>query len=194
MKTTLETIRQEALNNNVPIMPLESIQCVSDVLNENLAVSILEIGTAVGFSASALLDLNHDRKIDTIERDDLRYKEAVINIKALGFDDHITAFHMDAFDFHPKRAYDALIIDAAKAQNLAFFRLFFAFTDKVCIIDNMNYHGLTQDVSAIKSRRIRQMVQKINTFKDYLASRTDLIVEHLDVGDGLTIVKRRQAD
>ena len=63
---TLVAIRQEALDNKVPIMSLESIQFVSDVIYKNQAVSILEIGTAVGFSACALVDIDKNRKIDTV--------------------------------------------------------------------------------------------------------------------------------
>ena len=191
---TLVAIRQEALDNKVPIMSLESIQFVSDVIYKNQAVSILEIGTAVGFSACALVDIDKNRTIDTVERDVERFKEAEINIKAMGFENNINAHLCDAFDYKVERTYDALIIDAAKAQNLAFFRLFFAYTDKVCIIDNMNYHGFVDEegFTKIRSRRMRQMIQKIQTFKQYLDDRDDLIVEHSDVGDGITIVRRRR--
>lgn len=189
---TLENIRQKALQHNVPIMSLESIQYVSDVLSKNQAVSILEIGTAVGFSACALVDKDQSRTIDTIERDTNRYHEALLNIKAMGFEDHIQAIHTDAFDFDVERTYDALIIDAAKAQNLSFFRLFFAYTDKVCIIDNMNFHGyVDEELDTKPSKNVMAMVKKIRIFKSYLESRQDLEVVHSDIGDGLTVVKRR---
>lgn len=188
---TLENIRQKALQHNVPIMSLESIQYVSDVLSKNQAVSILEIGTAVGFSACALVDKQGDRKIDTIERDVQRYEEAVENIHSLGYQDKIQAYCTDAFDFKVKQSYDGLIIDAAKAQNLSFFRLFFAYTDKVCIIDNMNFHGYVDHLDTKKaSKRIASMVKKIELFKAYLDARTDLEVVHSDVGDGITVVRR----
>lgn len=190
---TLATIRQRALDNKVPIMSLDSIEFVTNALNQHRAVSILEIGTAVGFSACALVDKNPDFRIDTVERDEIRYSEALENIAALNYQDKIHAHLSDAFDFQVDRVYDGLIIDAAKAQNLAFFRLFFPYTDKVCIIDNMNYHGFTDEsgYQEIRSRRIRQMVSKIRVFKEYLASRSDLIVDHYDVGDGITIVRRK---
>lgn len=189
---TLDNIRQKALHNKLPIMSLDSIQFVSNVLSKNQAVSILEIGTAVGFSACALVDLDSSRIIDTVERDAERYEEALINIEAMGMNDAIHAHHTDAFDFKVPQIYDALIIDAAKAQNRSFFRLFFAYTDKVCIIDNMNFHGYVNQTSDLNpSKRIASMAQKIQVFKAYLESRSDLEVVHSDVGDGITVVRRK---
>lgn len=188
----LETIINYANEHNVPIMPVESIEFVSKTLTVNKAVSIIEIGTAIAYSASALALQDSERKILTLERDPNRYQEAIKNIKELGLEDRIQAVECDAHHYKVKGHYDALIIDAAKAQNLSFFKLYFAYTDKVCIIDNIDYHGFVEEnFDKIYSRNLRSMMRRIKEFKEYLNNRSDLIVTYHDIGDGMLVVKRR---
>ena len=136
-------MKRYAIEHDVPIMPNESIEFVSKTLNENKAATILEIGAAIAFSASALVLDNPKRIIDTLERDKSR--------------------------------------------------LFFAYTDIVCIIDNVNYHGFVDDsgFETIYSRSLRSMIKRIREFKEYLNSRTDLEVIVHDIGDGMMVIKRK---
>lgn len=189
---TLETIEKYALEHGVPIMSKESIDFVSETLKVNKAVSILEIGTAIAYSASALVLKDPSRNIDSLERDEIRYKEAINNLRSLKLENKIKLYCTDAHHYTPTRSYDALIIDAAKAQNLSFFKLYFAFTDKVCIIDNIDYHGFVEEnFDQIYSRNLRSMMRRIKEFKTYLSLRDDLIVTYHNVGDGMIVVKRK---
>lgn len=189
---TLETLENYASEHDVPIMSKESIDFVSKTLTENKAVSILEIGTAIAYSASALASQEPKRFIDTIERDQERFNLAIKNIKDLNLEDQIKAHCVDAHHYRVDRYYDGLIIDAAKAQNLSFFKLFFAYTDKVCIIDNIDYHGFVEDnFDLIRSRNLRSMMRRIQEFKAYLESRDDLEVNYHNVGDGMIVVRRK---
>ncbi len=189
----LDTMKRYAIEHDVPIMPNESIEFVSKTLNENKAATILEIGAAIAFSASALVLDNPNRKIDTLERDKTRYMLAIENVDKLGLSTSIHVILADAHHYCVEKPYDALIIDASKAQNLSFFKLFFAYTDTVCIIDNVNYHGFVDQAGfeTIYSRSLRSMVKRIREFKEYLNSRTDLIVVEHDIGDGMMVIKRK---
>lgn len=188
----LETLEIYAEKHDVPIMPKQSIEFVSKTLTENQAVSILEIGTAIAYSASALALSDSNRTILTLERDQKRYDEAIKNIERLNLTHQISAVNCDAHHYSVKGHYDALVIDAAKAQNLSFFKLYFAYTDKVCIIDNIDYHGFVEDnFDKIYSRNLRSMMRRIKEFKEYLNNRSDLLVTYHDVGDGMLVVKRK---
>ncbi len=193
MKHSLETIKAYAKTHRVPIMSDDSIAFVSDVLNEYQAAQILEIGAAIGFSSSALALNDPKRHIVSLERDDERVSEALVNVNGLGLSNRVQIVHADAHTYRVKQNFDALIIDASKAQNRSFFRLYFAYTDKVCIIDNVDYHGFvsSEGFESIHSRRLRQMVRKIQEFKTYLEGRSDLVVSHHDVGDGMLVVRRK---
>ena len=189
---TLETIEDFARDNDVPIMSRESIDFVSKTLKENKAVSILEIGTAIAYSASALVLEEPYRTILTLERDEERYDQANKNISDLNLKNQIQTVLTDAQHYSVEGHYDALIIDAAKAQNLSFFKLYFAYTDKVCIIDNIDYHGFVEErFDEIYSRNLRSMMRRIKEFKEYLNAGSDLISTYHDIGDGMIVVKRK---
>lgn len=188
----LETLEIYAAKHDVPIMPRESVEFVSKTLTENQAVSIIEIGTAIAYSASALALSDPMRTILTLERDTDRYHEANKNIEELNLSNQIEAVLSDAHHYKVRGHFDALIIDAAKAQNLSFFKLYFAYTDKVCIIDNIDYHGFVEEnFDKIYSRNLRSMMRRIKEFKEYLSSRTDLDVTYYTIGDGMIVVKRK---
>lgn len=191
---SLDELRQYAYAHRVPIVADESLKTLLNALKETDSRSVLEIGTAIGYSACAMALSDPSIHIDTIERDEVRYKSALENINALNLRHQIQPVLADALDHTVTRCYDACFIDAAKGQNLSFFRLFFAYTNKIMIIDNTNYHGFVEDdYDIIRSRRLRQMVDRIRAFREYLKTRSDLDVEVLDVADGMILVRRKQS-
>ena len=117
----IREIKQYAETNNVPIMMDDGINFLTTYILKNHVKSILEIGTAIGYSAimMALVDVNV--KITTIERDEVRYLEALKNVKLLGLEDRITLIYNDAFNVKLDDKFDLIFIDAAKAQSIKFF-------------------------------------------------------------------------
>lgn len=196
MKKTLNQIRDEALDQSVPIMSDHSIEFIARVASRFSCMKILEIGTAVGYSSLKLLSLLPEVHITTIERDEERYRQAIEHIQMLKAEDAITALRMDAFDYVPDEWFDLLIIDGAKAQNQAFFDRFFPFVSKrgVVIVDNIDFHGHVSLSNSLGNdrRNLRQMVQKIAKFEQYIYSREDLLVEKVDVGDGMMVIYRNE--
>ena len=120
----IREIKQYAETNNVPIMMDDGINFLTTYILKNHVKSILEIGTAIGYSAimMALVDVNV--KITTIERDEVRYLEALKNVKLLGLEDRITLIYNDAFNVKLDDKFDLIFIDAAKAQSIKFFEIF----------------------------------------------------------------------
>jgi predicted O-methyltransferase YrrM len=193
MKEKIEFIKQEALKQQVPIMCDESIEYIISNLLKYRCKSILEVGTAVGFSAISIANAINDVKITTIERDDDRFAKAKRNIEEMNLTQRIYPVYMDALDYLCTQTYDALIIDAAKAQNKTFFDRFFPFVKPrgIVIVDNLDFHGHNENVDLLTDRRnLRQMVNKIRAFEDYIKSRDDLDVERVFIGDGMMLIQR----
>ena len=87
-KKELEKIKQKALEEHIPIIMDDTLEVVDRILKEVQPKRILEIGTAVGYSAMCFSEyLQGDGKIDTIERDEERIAEAKVNIKNVGVED-----------------------------------------------------------------------------------------------------------
>lgn len=190
----IREIKKYALDNKVPIMVDEGIDFLTTFIIKNQTTNILEIGSAIGYSAIMMALANPNVKITTIERDHERYLEAVKNIKKLGLEDRITLIFNDALETTIEGKFDLVFIDAAKGQNIRFFEKFEPnLTDHgVIITDNIDFHGLVQkDVESIQSRNLRGLIRKIREYIDYLKNNPKYDVEFLKVGDGIAVARKK---
>ena len=189
----IKQIKDYAELNNVPIMMDESINFIMKYIKDNNIKNILEIGTAIGYSAIMMSSVDSDIFITTIERDEKRYLEALKNIKKLKLEDRIQLIYHDALDVKLEDTYDLILIDAAKAQNQKFFQKF----EKnlaprgTIITDNMQFHGLVeQENEDIKSRNLRQLVRKVKDYKTFLEKNIRYETKLYNIGDGLAISRK----
>lgn len=190
----IREIKKYALDNKVPIMVDEGIDFLTTFIIKNQTTNILEIGSAIGYSAIMMALANPNVKITTIERDHERYLEAVKNVKKLGLEDRITLIFNDALETTIEGKFDLVFIDAAKGQNIRFFEKFEPnLTDHgVIITDNIDFHGLVQkDVESIQSRNLRGLIRKIREYIDYLKNNPKYDVEFLKVGDGIAVARKK---
>ena len=186
----LQELRNYAEENNVPIMTTEGINFLTSYIIKHDIKKILEIGSAIGYSAIMMALANPNAEITTIERDEKRYLEAVKNVKKFNLEDRINLIYNDALDVKINGEFDLIFIDAAKAQNIKFFEKFsHNLTRRGTIItDNMNFHCLTdKDEKEIKSRNLRALVRKIKDYHKYLETNKKYDTEFLSLGDGLAI-------
>ncbi len=187
----IDEIREYGENNSVPIMSRDTITTIQNIIKENNVKTILEIGTAIGYSTICLASTGID-KIESIERDEDRYIKAVSNVEKSNLK-NISLNLMDAFDFNTEDKYDLIIIDAAKSQNKKIFEKFMNNLNQngIIIIDNLSFHGYVGKSNEIKSRNLRQMVRKIEKFIEYLKENKEFQVEFIEVGDTLGVCKRK---
>lgn len=193
----IKEIKKYAEENNVPIMQDDGIRFLMDFIIKNNINSVLEIGSAIGYSAIMMASANKNLKITTVERDQERYMEALKNIKLFNLEDRITLVFSDALDIDIDGNFDLIFIDAAKGQNIKFFEKFELNLNKggYIITDNMNFHGLVdKDPSEIESRNLRQLLRKIREYRDYLDTRKDYEIELLDTGDGIAVAHKKDND
>lgn len=189
----LEEIEQYALINNIPIMQKDGIDFLTQFIKENNVKKVLEIGSAIGYSAIKMALVNKEIKVVTIERDINRYNEAIKNISKFNLNEQIEIINIDAFDFDTNEVFDLIFIDAAKAQNIKFFEKFEKNLNKGFIItDNLNFHGLVTDESLIKTRNTRSIVRKIKEYIDYLKNNKQFETDFIDIGDGISISEKIQ--
>lgn len=193
-KQKLINIKEYALENKIPIMQEDGIEFLTDFIKKNKIKKILEIGTAIAYSAIKMALVNKNIKITTVERDEERYLEALKNIKELNLETQITLIFNDADNIEIKDKYDLIFIDAAKAQNKKFF-LKFADNlqeDGYIITDNINFHGLVQkDLEEIESKNLKALVRKIKDYIEFLKENPKFETTFYQLGDGIAISKRK---
>lgn len=195
---TLEEIEADALKRNIPVMQKEGILFLISQLNQKKATSCLEIGSAIGYSAMMMVTHVDGLKIDTIELNDERYQEAMMNIRERHLENVISIYHDDALTFDTMQLkyapYDCLFIDAAKAQYQKFFEKYVSYVkdDGIIIVDNLDFHGMIFDIDHIKNRNTKQLVKKIKRFKDWIFNHEDYDVDYYSVGDGICVIRRKE--
>lgn len=189
-------MEQYALEHDVPIMELSGIEALLQMLRIQGPAKILEIGTAIGYSAMRMADALPNTTIVTIERDTERFNEAIHNITRSGLDRQIKVIHADALEISDKMKdygpFDALFIDAAKGQYLKFFEMYTPYLSENGIIftDNVLFKGLVAE-EYIESKRTRNLVNKIKNYNEWLMNHNEYITSIIPVGDGLAISKKR---
>lgn len=189
----IEEIRKYGIDNNVPIMSVESINTINDIIDRENIKSILEIGTAIGYSTICFANNKNVERITSIERDKERYDIAVSNVEKSSLN-NITLINDDALNTNINDKFDLLIIDAAKSQNERFFNRYKnnLTENGMIIIDNLEFHGMVGRSSEIKSRNLRQMVRKIEKFLLFLDNNTEYDVTYIEVGDRLGVCKKKK--
>ncbi len=188
--STIKEMREYADRNNVPIMMDEGINFLTNFIIKNQVKSVLEIGTAIGYSSIMMCLCNPNVVVTTIERDEKRYFEALKNIKKLKLEDRITLIYHDALDVKLEDKFDLIFIDAAKAQNQKFFEIFEKNLkpNGAIITDNMNFHGLVEkNIDDIQSKNLKGLVRKVKEYKDFLEENSHYKTRFYDVGDGIAV-------
>ncbi len=188
----IEQIEKYAKDNRVPIMLSDGIDYLCNYIKDNNIKSILEIGSAIGYSAIRMALVDNEIQITTIEKDEERYKEALKNISDFDLNSRIDIRLEDAMDCNIEGEFDLIFIDASKGHNIDFFNKYKKNLKEngVIITDNLSFHGLVEDESKIKTKNQRSLVKKIKLFIDFLDNNLEFNTEYINVGDKISISKK----
>lgn len=189
---SIENIEEYAKVNNIPIMMSEGITYLCDLIKKENIKSILEIGSAIGYSAIKMALVDKNIKITTIEKDINRYNIAINNINSFNLNNQITIINDDALNVEIEDKFDLIFIDASKGHNIDFFNKFMVNLNKYGIIvtDNLSFHGLVENNELIKTKNQRGIVNKINNFIFFLDNNNDFKTTYINVGDKISISRR----
>ena len=190
---SIEQIKQKALEDHIPIIMDDTLKEVEKILEKLQPKRILEIGTAIGYSAICFSKyLSEAGSLDTIEREEERVKEAKQNIKDLGLENKIHIFEGDALEILPTLTgpYDMVFIDAAKGKYPIFLQesLRMLGTNGIILADNVLYKGYV--MSDYNKHKQRTAVRGLREFLKNLQENENLDTKILEVGDGLVISRR----
>ena len=191
-KVELTKIKEKALENHIPIIMDDTLEYIYELYKNKPISSILEIGTAVGYSAICFTEiLKKDGFIDTIERDTERISEAKENIKKAEVETKINIFEGDAVEILPtfNKKYDMVFIDAAKGKYPFFLKeaLRMLKKDGIILADNILYKGYV--MSDYNKHKQRTAVRNLRDYIKEVTENPDLKTEILEIGDGLAVTK-----
>ena len=193
-KQQLEIIKQNALEQNIPIIMDDTLEVISKILLKVKPNRILEIGAAVGYSAMCFSEyLQPEGVIDTIERDEERIQKAKENFVKVEVQDKINLYEGDAVEILPtlNEKYDVVFIDAAKGKYPFFLEqaLRMLNDNGVIIADNVLYKGYV--MSDYNKHKQRTAVRNLREYIARVNEDSNLDTEILEVGDGLAVSYRK---
>lgn len=194
---TILSMRKYAIEHKVPIITDEGLIFLLQLCRILKPKNVLELGTAIGFSSVHIALELEDVHIDTIERNQTMVLEAKKNVEALHLENKINVIEKDIeqiTDQEIKPTYDLIFIDAAKAQYVKFFERFSKFlsADGIIVSDNLLFHGLVETKEKIQSRNVRNMVQKIKNYNEFLAKHKSFTTSFFPLGDGMAVSERKK--
>lgn len=192
-ESMLKKIKDEAIKNHVPILQDESLALILMVLNLKKPNKILEIGTAVGYSAinfSKYLS-GENAKIKTIEIKENMAEIARANIKDMGLEEKIEVIQADATKYletlDAENTYDVVFIDAAKGQYLVFLKeaIRLVKSGGVIIADNVLFKGRV--LSDYNEHKHRTATNRLRTYLKLIEEDERLESTLVKIGDGVAI-------
>ncbi len=188
----MKDIEKYAEEYNVPIMEKKGVLFLLNQINKNNIKDILEIGTAIGYTAINMALVDSNIKVTSIEKDSIRYFEALKNIKIFKLEKRIELVLGDALDIELTGKYDMIFIDAAKGQYTRYFEKYSNNLKEngIIITDNISFHGLVETKDIIPSKNLRQLVRKIRDYIVFLQGHKDFETKFYKVGDGISVSRR----
>lgn len=188
----IREIEKKALEDRVPVIRKETASLLKVLLRMTKPKKILEVGTAVGFSALLMSRyVPEDTKITTIEKFQKRIDEAKVNFKRAGVTDRITLLEGDALELLKtlKPTYDFIFMDAAKGQYIHFLPEVMRLLENggTLVSDNVLQDGdIIQSRYAV-TRRNRTIHSRMREYLWELKHRDDLETVILPIGDGVAV-------
>lgn len=189
-ETKIEKIKNDARANHIPILQDDSLQFIETLLEIKKPESILEVGTAVGYSALQFSKhLKENGKIITMELYENIANIAKNNIKDLGMENVIQVVNSDAYE-HMKTLegpFDVVFIDAAKGQYMKYLdeALRLTRSGSLIIADNVLLRGMV--MSDYNEHKHRTAVTRLREYLNYVTTNPNLVSCVMDVGDGVAV-------
>ena len=185
----INDIKQYARQNSVPIMKDDGMEFICRYITEHNVKSILEIGTAIGYSSIRFAKLADDIFVSTVEIDIDRYNQALRNITDNNLSDRITVYLADAATLEFDEKFDMIFIDGPKAQYIHFFEKFKSnlAPDGAIISDNLSFHGMVEDLTLTHNYSTKKLVKKIRKYIQFLKENQEFHTDFYDVGDRVAV-------
>lgn len=193
----LGKLQEKCKEDRVPIIPHETAVFLDFQLSMMNVNRILEIGTAVGFSAMLMARyLPEDGELITIERSPHMIDKARDNVERMGFSDKIKIIYEDAKDALPKieGQFDLVFMDSAKSKYIEYFPYCMKLLKKggIMIVDDIFQGGTILDDIMEIPRRDRTIHKKLNMFLDFVNSDDAIKSTLVPLGDGIVMIRKEK--
>lgn len=190
----LSELREYAEENHVPIIEEECEEFYNFLINTTKPKKILELGTAIGYSAISFSMNESVERLVTVEINEDMVKIAKKNIKESGLEDKIEIVHSDAYEYlvESSDTFDFIFIDAAKGQYEKYFdeAIKLLNRDGIIVCDNVLFRGMIANQELVKRRKIT-IVKRLRKFLKDIKDDDRFYSSIVPIGDGALLIRRK---
>ncbi|WP_188206241.1 O-methyltransferase [Alkalibacillus aidingensis] len=191
----LTEMEQYAANQQVPIMEKDGIEFLKQIIRIHRPKKIIEIGAAIGYSAIQMAKSDSNVIIQTVERDEKRYHDAISFVKKANLDHRIEVNYNDAvvwLEETKPSSVDLVFIDAAKGEYQKYVEVVHPFLKSggLIIVDNVLFKGYVSK-AVQENKRWVKIGEKIATFNEWLFSHPQYETTMIETGDGIAIALKK---
>lgn len=190
----LSELREYAEENHVPIIEEECEEFYNFLINTTKPKKILELGTAIGYSAISFSMNESVERLVTVEINEDMVKIAKENIKKSGLEDKIEIVHSDAYEYlvESNDTFDFIFIDAAKGQYEKYFEeaIKLLNRDGIIVCDNVLFRGMIANQELVKRRKIT-IVKRLRKFLKDIKDDDRFYSSIVPIGDGALLIRRK---
>lgn len=190
-KGILSDLEEYVKENYVPIVSPEVAQLLRLLVNINKPKRVLEVGTAIGYSAILIANsMNNEGEILTIERYDKMASLARENIKNAGLENTVKVLEGEAIDLLSalEGSFDFVFLDAAKGQYPDFLPHLLRLLKKggLLVSDNVLYKGMVAERKLLVRRKIT-IVKRLQKYLKIISEHPELSTSVIPIGDGVAV-------
>lgn len=190
----LSELREYAEENHVPIIEEECEEFYNFLINTTKPKKILELGTAIGYSAISFSMNESVERLVTVEINENVVKIAKENIKKSGLEDKIEIVHSAAYEYlvESSDTFDFIFIDAAKGQYEKYFdeAIKLLNRDGIIVCDNVLFRGMIANQELVKRRKIT-IVKRLRKFLKDIKDDDRFYSSIVPIGDGALLIRRK---
>lgn len=185
-------IREFARKNYVPIVRPKTLEILIEEIKKNNPKTILEIGTAIGYSGIRMLE-NSVANLVTIEKDEKMRDIALKNFKKEGLSDRVNLVFADAIDYlkTEKGSFDFIFLDGPKGQYIHYLPYLKGILNDggTMFCDNVLFMGLVNS-NVEPPKKHRTIVNNLREFIKTLCEDENYETNLIDIEDGILIAKK----
>ena len=188
-KQNLE-LYQLCLNDNIPIIRQQTALLIEDIIQKHDYQSLLEIGTAYGYSCSLWIQIPNLKTIVSIEKNTDNYLIAQKYLKEYS---QLQLVNGDAFEYNPQQKFDLIFVDGPKSHqnNLITHYMQFLNNNGTIVIDNLLLKKFRDIPENKRTKNQNNLIKKLDDLIQWLNQLQDWSFEFKDIDDGVGILTRK---
>lgn len=193
LKNKLSKIKKDCILDNIPIIRDKTLQFILNFVSSHNIKTILEIGTAYGYSSFAFKIFSNIEKIISLEKNKFNYEKANYYLEYMNISD-VKFINIDAFEYFPNEKFDLIFMDGPKGNQIKLFEKYVSFLNPngYIIIDNLYLNKIRLIDDNLKTKNQKSIIFKLDNFINYLKNIENYNFSIIEIDDGIGVVSKNE--